>query len=82
MPKVYLTENDEKRARWSNNLTMIERGRGITEMAKVIGKGRDTYLSRRKNPENLTLKEIDRLCRNAGGDIRDFVGAKLKLKGE
>ena len=82
MPRVYLTENEKKRARWSENLALIERGRGSTEMAKIIGKKRDAYLSRRKNPENLTLKEIDRLCRDAGVDIRDFVGAKLKLRGE
>ena len=82
MPKVYLTDSDVKRARWSENLTLIERGRGATEMAQVIGKRRDAYLSRRKNPETLTLKEIDRLCREAGVDIRDFVGGKLKLKGE
>lgn len=82
MPKVYLTEAEQNRARLAENLRKIECGRSTDEMAKVIGSSKSTYIRRRQSPETLTYKEIDRLCRNAGVDIRDFVGAKLRLKGD
>ena len=82
MPKVYQTEFDKYRERLNHNLKKIEGGRTVKEMARVIGASERTYYSRRADPTTLSAKEIYRLCRNAGIDIQDFTGGRLKLKGE
>lgn len=82
MPKVYLTEAEQDRARLAENLRIVECGRNVKEMAKVIGSSPVTYSRRRQSPETLTYTEIKRLCRNAGITSGEFMDGKLKLKGE
>ena len=82
MPKVYLSETDKDLARLSENLRLVEGGRPAREMAAITGISTAAYCRRRQNPKSLSYEEIYRICREAGVDIRDFVGGKLKLKGE
>lgn len=82
MPKVYLSEEEKDLARLSANLKLLECGRTVREMAKIVGMSKTTYSQRRQNPDTFTYREIYRLCRAAGVDVSDFTGGKLKLKGE
>lgn len=82
MPKVYISEFDKYRAQQQHNLRLIENGRTVQEMARIIGVSVRTYYNRRADPTTLSSKEIYRLCRDAEVDIRDFVGGRLRLKGE
>lgn len=81
MPTVRLTETDKDRARLAENLRLIEAGRNVREMATIIGVSPAAYSRRRKQPETLSYKEIYRLCKEAGVDIRAFCGGKLELTG-
>ena len=82
MPKVYLSETAQDLARLSENLRLLECGRSCREMSQIAGISPAVYSRRRKNPETLTYQEIYRLCRQARIDISEFMGGRLKLKGE
>ncbi|MBP5432125.1 hypothetical protein [Ruminococcus sp.] len=82
MPKTYLSETDRDLARLSENLRLLECGRSCKEMSQVAGISAAAYSRRRQKPETFTYKEIYRLCRQAKIDISEFMGGRLKLKGE
>lgn len=82
MPKVYLSETAQDLARLSENLRLLECGRSCREMSQIAGISPAAYSRRRQNPETLTYQEIYRLCRQARIDISEFMGGRLKLKGE
>lgn len=82
MPRVYLTDADKDIARLSDNLRLLECGRSSKKMAAILGVSARTYCSRRQRPDTLTYQEMYKLCRNSGVSLADFVGGRLKLKGE
>jgi len=65
MPKITLTERQKDRERLAHNLQLLQRSRSYTceEMGDIIGRSGPTYLSRLRNPDNLTFGEISSLCR-------------------
>lgn len=77
MPKVTLTESQRQCERLRNNLTVMQCRRTSTEMGKIIGRNKGTYLSRYKDPESLTLREVRLLCNKLGVDIAKFVTGEI-----
>lgn len=82
MSVVFLSETQRDEARLKSNLRLVEGGRGVREMARVLRISPTTYSRRRKDPTTLTLAEIDRLCRDVKVSMRDFVDGVLSLGGD
>lgn len=79
MPKVMLTEKDKDHNRLVENLRTLQGRRSPREMGAIIGKGRTTYYSRLDNPEELTYKEMKRICEFFKIDMQNFVCGQLKI---
>lgn len=80
MPKVLLTERQKDLNRLTDNIKLIQGGRGGREMAQILGISVTTYCRKLKNPESFTYKEIKRLCDFAKVDISVFTGGKLRIQ--
>lgn len=77
MPKVYLTEEDRDKERWKANLALITRGASKRKVGAVINCSAQTANNRLLNPENITLKELSRLCRHYKVDRAKFLETAL-----
>ena len=80
MPKVSLTPREADLNRLTDNIKLIQGGRGGREMAQILGISVTTYCRKLKNPETFTYKEIKRLCDYTKVDIAAFVGSRLKIQ--
>lgn len=80
MPKIYLTESQKDYERIKNNLTLMQGKLSCYEMSKIIGTSKSTYINRLKHPEQLTIKEIYKICKYFKIPISSFLADKLTLK--
>lgn len=79
MPKVTLTERDKDQIRLFQNLKLIQGGRTAQEMGEILGCSLGTYYQRLKKPEQLTYKEIKRLCSFFKVDMNNFMTGQVKV---
>lgn len=80
MPKIYLTEFQKDCERIRNNLTLIQGKLSCSDMSRIIGTSKSTYINRLKRPEQLTIKEIYKICKYFKIPIASFLTDKLTLK--
>ncbi len=80
MSKIYLTDSERKEDIVRYNLQLLQGRLSCTQMGKIIGVSKSTYLNRLKNPMQLTIKEIDRICKYFHVDINSFLTEKLTYK--
>lgn len=74
MPKVVLSKYVEDRRLVLANLLFLKGARTNADMAKIIGvKSHNTYRSREKDIDTLTLGEIKELCRYYKIDVGSFL---------
>ncbi len=80
MPKVYLSQRAKDAEMVRENMLLVQGARTDEEMSMKIGaKSPQTWRSRKKNPEKLTLGEIMRLCEKCHVDYVAFVSKHLQL---
>lgn len=80
MPKVYLTENQRENELIKRNLILLQGGLSCTQMGKIIGISKSTYLNRLKNPQQLTLREITKICNHFKIPIETFLSETISYK--
>lgn len=64
MPKVYLTETQKENDLIKQNLILLQGGLSCTQMGKIMGISKSTYLNRLKTPKRLTIEEVNRICKH------------------
>lgn len=80
MPKVYLTEIQKENELLKHNLIMLQGGLNCTQMGKIIGVSKSTYINRLKEPTQLTVKELNKLCKHFHIPVATFLTTELALR--
>ena len=80
MPKVYLTETQKENDLIKQNLILLQGGLSCTQMGKIMGISKSTYLNRLKTPKRLTIEEASRICKHFHISISTFLTEKLTYK--
>lgn len=79
MPKVYLTEAQKENDIIKRNLVVLQGGLTCSEMGKIIGVSKSTYINRLKQPSQLTIKELNKLCKYFHVSVSSFLTTELTL---
>lgn len=79
MPKVYLTEAQKENDIIKRNLVVLQGGLTCSEMGKIIGVSKSTYINRLKQPSQLTIKELNKLCKYFHVPVSSFLTTELTL---
>lgn len=77
MPKVTLSESQKEREIIKQNLVLLQGGMSCSDMGKIIGVSKSTYINRLKRPTQLTLEEVQRLCKHFHISVAAFVSDTL-----
>lgn len=78
MAKVFLSQRSKDADMIRTNIALIQGGRSDEEMSTIIGaKSPQTWRSRKKNPETLTIGEIKSLCAKCKVDYVAFLSKPL-----
>lgn len=80
MPKVYLTNEQRNNERIKNNLIILQGRMSCSQMGKIMGVSKSTYLNRLKSPQKMTLKELDRICKHFDVSVANFLTGELSFK--
>lgn len=80
MPKVYLTEIQKENELLKHNLVMLQGRLNCTQMGKIIGVSKSTYINRLKEPTQLTVKELNKLCKHFHIPVTTFLTTELALR--
>lgn len=80
MPKVTLSESQKEREIIKQNLVLLQGGMSCSDMGKIIGVSKSTYINRLKRPTQLTLEEVQRLCKHFRISVATFVSDTLNYK--
>ena len=77
---MYLTESDRQNAVLKKNLKLLQGGRSAGEMALIIGaKSENTWYSRLRRPDTLTIRELKMLCEECGSTPAKVVSGSILL---
>ena len=80
MPKVYLTETQKENELLKHNLVMLQGRLNCAQMGKIIGVSKSTYINRLKEPTQLTVKELNKLCKHFRINVASFLTTELTLQ--
>lgn len=80
MPKVYLTETQKENDLIKQNLILLQGGLSCTQMGKIMGISKSTYLNRLKTPKRLTIEEVNKICKHFHIPVSAFLTEKLTYK--
>lgn len=77
MPKIYLTESQKENDLIKQNLTLLQGRLTCAQMGKIIGVSKSTYLNRLKSPTQLTIQEVNKLCKHFHISVTSFLTERL-----
>lgn len=77
MPRVYLTEAQKENDLIKQNLVLLQGRLTCSQMGKIIGVSKSTYLNRLKSPTQLTIQEVNKLCKHFHVSVTSFLTEKL-----
>lgn len=77
MPKVYLTDTQKENDLIKQNLVLLQGGLSCSQMGKIIGVSKSTYLNRLKSPTQLTIQEVNKLCKHFRISVTSFLTERL-----
>ena len=77
MPKVYLSDAQRESDLIKQNLTLLQGKLTCSQMGKIIGVSKSTYINRLKSPTQLTIQEVNKLCKHFHISVTSFLTEKL-----
>lgn len=77
MPKVYLSDTQRESDLIKQNLTLLQGKLTCSQMGKIIGVSKSTYINRLKSPTQLTIQEVNKICKYFRISVASFLTEKL-----